>query len=75
MPNGITDPQYSVANASEFSDKMAQKMGWSSYGDKQYVAHVLRYYPYGRAFSMGVANQTIVELPLSQVGQQGGQPY
>lgn len=66
---------YSVANASEFSDKMAQKMGWSSYGDKQYVAHVLRYYPYGRAFSMGVANQAIVELALSQVGQQGGQPY
>lgn len=66
---------YSVANASEFSDKMAAKMGWSSYGDKQYVAHVLQYYPYGRAFSMGFGNQVIVELALSQVGQQGGQPY
>lgn len=66
---------YSVANASEFSDKMAAKMGWSSYGDKQYVAHVLQYYPYGRAFSMGFGNQAIVELALSQVGQQGGQPY
>lgn len=66
---------YSVANAAEFSDMMAERMGWSSYGDKQYVAHVLRYYPYGRAFSMGVGNQAIVELALSQVGQQGGQPY
>jgi hypothetical protein len=66
---------YSVANASEFSDRMAAKMGWSRYGDKQYVAHVLQYYPYGRAFSMGFGNQTIVELALSQVGQQGGQPY
>ena len=75
VPNGIIDPQYSVANASEFYDKMTQKIGWNSYGDKQYVAHVLRYYPYGRAFSMGVANQAIVELALSQVGQQGGQPY
>lgn len=66
---------YSVANTSEFSDKMAAKMGWSSYGDKQYVSHVLQYYPYGRAFSMGFGNQAIVEMALSQVGQQGGQPY
>ena len=66
---------YSVANTSEFSDKMAAKMGWSSYGDKQYVAHVLQYYPYGRAFSMGFGNQAIVEMALSQIGQQGGQPY
>ena len=66
---------YSVANAAEFSDMMAARLGWSNYGDKQYVAHVLRYYPYGRAFSMGFGNQAIVELALSQVGQQGGQPY
>lgn len=66
---------YSVANAAEFSDMQAARLGWSSYGDKQYVAHVLRYYPYGRAFSIGFGNQAIVELALSQVGQQGGQPY
>ena len=66
---------YSVANAAEFSDMQAARLGWSNYGDKQYVAHVLRYYPYGRAFSMGFGNQAIVELALSQVGQQGGQPY
>ena len=28
---------YTAANAAEFSDMMAQRMGWSSYGDKQYV--------------------------------------
>lgn len=28
----------------QFSDTWAAKMGWSSYGDKQYVQHVLRYY-------------------------------
>lgn len=36
---------YSVANAAEFSNMMAARLGWSSYGDKDYVAHVLRYYP------------------------------
>ena len=34
---------YTFANAAEFSDMMAQRMGWSSYGDKQYVPHVLQY--------------------------------
>lgn len=35
---------YSELNALEFSDMMAQRMGWPSYGDPQYVQHVLRYY-------------------------------
>lgn len=35
---------YSEENAAEFSDMMAVKMGWSAYGDKKYVEHVLRYY-------------------------------
>ena len=34
---------YTLANAAEFSDMVAQRMGWSSYGDKQYVPHVLQY--------------------------------
>lgn len=65
---------YSYANAVEFSTMQASKLGWSSYGDTQYVAHVLRYYPYGRAFTSG-GNQAIVEVALTQVGNQGGQPY
>ena len=35
---------YSVENATEFSLMMQETLGWSSYGDPEYVAHVLRYY-------------------------------
>lgn len=35
---------YSELNALEFSAMMAQRLGWSSYGDPYYVQHVLRYY-------------------------------
>lgn len=35
---------YSLANAVAFSKMEAQKEGWSSYGDVNYVSHVLRYY-------------------------------
>lgn len=65
---------YSYANAVEFSTMQAQRLGWDSYGDTQYVAHVLRYYPYGRAF-IGGGNQAIVEVALTQLGNEGGQPY
>lgn len=63
----------SYANAVEFSTMQASKLGWSSYGNRQYIAHVLRYYPYGRVFTAG-CNQAIVEVALTQVGNQGGQP-
>ena len=65
---------YSYANAVEFSTMQASRLGWDSYGDTQYVAHVLRYYPYGRAFTSG-GNQAIVEVALTQLGNEGGQPY
>ena len=65
---------YSYANAVEFSTQQAQRLGWDSYGDTQYPAHVLRYYPYGRAFTAG-GNQAIVEVALTQLGNQGGQSY
>lgn len=35
---------YSELNALEFSTMMAQRLGWSSYGDPYYVQHVMRYY-------------------------------
>ena len=38
---------YSKANAIEYSKLQAKKAGTSSYGDTEYVEHVLRYYPYG----------------------------
>lgn len=65
---------YSYANAVEFSTMQAARLGWDSYGDTQYPAHVLRYYPYGRAFTSG-GNQVIVEVALTQLGNEGGQPY
>lgn len=65
---------YSYANAVEFSTTQAERLGWSSYGDTQYVNHVLRYYPYGRAFTSG-GNQAIVEVALTQLDNEGGEPY
>lgn len=65
---------YSYANAVEFSAMQAERLGWDSYGDTQYPAHVLRYYPYGRAFTAG-GNQAIVEVALTQLGNEGGEPY
>lgn len=65
---------YTYANAVEFSTKQAERLGWSSYGDTQYVSHVLRYYPFGR-MSMGTGNGAIVEIAASQIGNVGGEPY
>lgn len=65
---------YTAIAAIEFSNMMAAQMGWSGYGDKQYPAHVLRYYSIGRAFTVG-GNQAIVEVALRQIGNVGGEPY
>lgn len=65
---------YSAIAAIEFSNWKAAQLGWSGYGDKQYPAHVLRYYPFGRAFT-AEGNQAIVEIALAQVGNVGGEPY
>lgn len=35
--------QYTIANAEGFSIYQANKMGWSSYGDKNYVSNVLKF--------------------------------
>ena len=35
---------YTVENATEFSLMMQNTLGWSSYGDPEYVEHVLQYY-------------------------------
>lgn len=52
----------------------AARLGWEKYGDTQYPVHVLRYYPYGRAFTSG-GNQAIVEVALTQLSNEGGEPY
>lgn len=42
--------EYTKSNAVEFSIKTAERYGWNSYGDVNYVTHVLRYYPLGLIF-------------------------
>ena len=65
---------YSELNAIEFSNMMAERMGWVGYGDKAYVSHVLRYYPIGHIF-MGDGNAAMVAVAQSQLGNVGGEPY
>lgn len=64
---------YAYANAVEFSEMMAERNGWSSYGDKEYVSHVLRYYVFGR-IPTGTGSQAIVQVALTQEGN-GGDTY
>lgn len=64
---------YTYANAVEFSTMMAERNGWSSYGDKEYVSHVLRYYVFGR-IPAGTGSQAIVQVALTQEGN-GGDTY
>ncbi|MGI6056254.1 MAG: lysozyme family protein [Bilifractor sp.] len=42
---------YSAENAATFSNMKAYENGWSSYGDPDYVEHVLRYYSYSYSIS------------------------
>ena len=65
---------YSELNAIEYSDMMAERYGWSGYGDKAYVSHVLRYYPIGRSF-MGEGDAAIVAVAQTQIGNDGGLKY
>jgi hypothetical protein len=67
--------EYTKANAVEFSVKMAEEYGWDSYGDINYVSHVLRYYPLGQIFYAPDTSELIVEVARSQIGNVGGEPY
>ena len=68
------DGGYTVANAIAFSDMQAKKHGWNSYGDKQYPAHVLRYYPYG-SYNIGVGNTAVVQVAAKEIGNHGGKKF
>ena len=68
------DGGYTLANAIEFSELMAKKLGWDSYGDTEYVSHVLRYYPF-TGIASGSGNSDIVEVAESQLGNVGGKTY
>ena len=67
--------EYSKANAIEFSMKTAEQYGWNSYGDMDYVPHVLRYYPLGQIFYDPDTSTLLVEVARSQIGNVGGEPY
>lgn len=62
---------YSYSGAVEFSKQQAKKNGWSSYGDHDYVEHVLRYYPYGN-YSYDVINTGPGKLGLPIKGMKRG---
>ena len=67
--------EYTKANAVEFSINAAKRYGWNSYGDMNYVPHVLRYYPLGQIFYDPDTSTLIVEVARSQLGNIGGEPY
>ena len=54
---------YSEANAIEFSEMMAKRLGWKRYGSTKYVSVVLQYYPYGHALSDAGSGDFIWPLP------------
>lgn len=66
---------YSEANALQFSKEQAAAHGWSSYGDTEYVPHVMRYYSGGGWFSGLFGNGQLVTIAKSQLGNEGGQKF
>ena len=66
---------YTEANALQFSQEQEASQGWSSYGDPQYVPHVMRYYSGGSLFSGLFGNQQIVSVAMGQLGNSGGQKF
>ena len=66
---------YTEANALQFSQEQAASHGWSSYGDPQYVPHVMRYYSGGSLFAGLFGNQQIVSVAMGQLGNSGGQKF
>ena len=66
---------YTEANALQFSQQQAASHGWSSYGDPQYVPHVMRYYSGGSLFAGLFGNQQIVSVAMGQLGNSGGQKF
>ena len=66
---------YTEANALQFSQEQAASHGWSSYGNPEYVPHVMRYYSGGSLFAGLFGNQQIVSVAMGQIGNSGGQKF
>ena len=67
--------EYTKSNAIEFSVKTAERYGWDSYGDMDYVTHVLQYYPLGQIFYDPDTTPLLAGVATSQIGNVGGEPY
>ena len=66
---------YTEDNALQFSQQQAASHGWSSYGDPEYVPHVMRYYSDGSLFAGLFGSQQIVSVAMGQIGNSGGQKF
>lgn len=65
---------YSMAVAQEFSNTQAQKVGWSSYGDVNYVSHVLQYYKSTTNANSALEGSKYADL-MKVALKYEGQPY
>lgn len=67
---------YSAENALQFSQKQAAAHGWTSYGDPEYIPHVMRYYSGGGFWFAGLfGNEQLVTVAKSQLGNEGGEKF
>ena len=65
-----TNGGYSLASAEAFSSMEAAKNGWSSYGDIDYVPHVLRYYSTSGNSGGGSGKlATVIQIAQSELGK------
>lgn len=63
--NKYNNGKYNPEMANQFSNMMAQKMGWSRYGDVNYVQHVMRYLEQDN--SVPVKGGGSWKLPLKEI--------
>lgn len=66
---------YTEENAVLFSKEQAEALGWDSYGDPQYVPHVMRYYSVTSLLGLLVQKQGMVSTAVAQLGNEGGQKF
>lgn len=71
IPWALDQGGYTQANAVAFSDMKAQQMGWSGYGDTEYVDHVLRYYSVISSADDGYINYPLAAGTFSISGGYG----
>ncbi len=64
--------KYSLKLAEQFSDQMASQMGWSNYGDKEYVPHVRRYISGGNDQIVG---SDFAKKVMNEALKYQGYPY